>query len=56
MMIRLAVLNPAVGQAKASTLSQIGIIVSTMGAIIILKERKTKRQIIGIGIGLSSLC
>ena len=50
-MIRLAVLNPAVGQAKASTLSQMGIIVSTMGAIIILKERKTKRQIIGIGIG-----
>ncbi|MFR4252711.1 MAG: GRP family sugar transporter [Weissella confusa] len=49
-MIRLAVLNPAVGQAKASTLSQMGIIVSTMGAIIILKERKTKRQIIGIGI------
>ena len=50
-MIRLAVLNPAVGQAKASTLSQMGIIVSTLGAILILKERKTKTQIIGIAIG-----
>lgn len=50
-MIRLAVLNPAVGQAKASTLSQMGVIVSTLGAILILKERKTKAQIIGIAIG-----
>jgi glucose uptake protein len=36
--------NPDVGQATATTLSQTGIIVGTFGAIFILKEKKTKRQ------------
>lgn len=36
--------NPDVGQATATTLSQTGIIVGTFGAIFILGEHKTKRQ------------
>ncbi|MGL5301263.1 MAG: GRP family sugar transporter, partial [Weissella confusa] len=36
--------NPEVGQATATTLSQTGIIVGTFGAIFILGERKTTRQ------------
>lgn len=43
--------QPKVGVATSFTLSQMGIIISTFGGIIILGERKTKRQLIGIIIG-----
>ncbi|GHP14908.1 putative sugar uptake protein [Lentilactobacillus fungorum] len=40
--------NPAIGQATATTLSQLGIIVGTFGGIYILKERKTRDQMVKI--------
>ncbi|MFY4775620.1 GRP family sugar transporter [Metabacillus sp. RGM 3146] len=43
--------QPKVGVATSFTLSQMGIIIATFGGIIILGERKTKRQLIGIIIG-----
>ena len=43
-MIRLGCLEPCSWSRKASTLSQMGIIVSTLGAILILKERKQRRK------------
>jgi len=43
--------NPNVGQATASTLSQTSLIVGVFGAIYLLGEKKTKRQMIFIIIG-----
>ena len=43
--------NPNVGQAIAATLSQTGVIVGTFGAIFLLKEKKTPRQMVYIVIG-----
>lgn len=43
--------NPHVGQAIATTFSQLGVIVSTYGGIVILHERKTPRQMLDIVIG-----
>ena len=43
--------NPNIGQATASTLSQTGIIVGTFGAIYLLGEKKSKRQMVFIVIG-----
>ena len=43
--------NPNVGQAIAATLSQTGVIVGTFGAIFLLKEKKTPRQMVYIAIG-----
>ncbi len=43
--------NPNVGQAVATTLSQMGIIVGTFGGIYILGEKKTSRQMVFIIIG-----
>lgn len=44
--------QPRVGVATSFSLSQMGIVISTLGGIIILGERKTKRQLIGIIIGI----
>ncbi|MFP3919691.1 RhaT/GlcU family sugar-proton symporter [Lysinibacillus telephonicus] len=44
--------QPRVGVATSFSLSQMGIVISTLGGIIILGEKKTKRQIIGIIIGI----
>ncbi|MEH7558776.1 GRP family sugar transporter, partial [Priestia megaterium] len=44
--------QPKVGVATSFSLSQMGIIISTLGGIIILGEKKTKRQLIGIGVGI----
>ncbi|MBJ7988073.1 GRP family sugar transporter, partial [Bacillus cereus] len=38
--------------ATSFSLSQMGIIISTLGGILILGERKTKRQLIGIVVGI----
>ncbi|RAS82869.1 GRP family sugar transporter [Priestia endophytica] len=43
--------QPKVGVATSFSLSQMGIIISTFGGILILGEKKTKRQMIGIIIG-----
>ncbi|RLQ94198.1 GRP family sugar transporter [Falsibacillus albus] len=43
--------QPKVGVATSFTLSQMGIIIATFGGIIILGEKKTKKQLIGIIIG-----
>ncbi|KRN30822.1 GRP family sugar transporter [Weissella halotolerans] len=43
--------NPQVGQATATTLSQLGVLVGTFGGIYILGEKKTKRQMVYIVIG-----
>ncbi|KAB2492443.1 GRP family sugar transporter [Priestia endophytica] len=43
--------QPKVGVATSFSLSQMGIIISTFGGILILGEKKTKRQMIGIVIG-----
>ena len=43
--------NPNIGQATASTLSQTGIIVGTFGAIYLLGEKKSKRQMVFVVIG-----
>ncbi|MDM5214068.1 RhaT/GlcU family sugar-proton symporter [Peribacillus sp. NJ4] len=44
--------QPRVGVATSFSLSQMGIVISTIGGIVILREKKTKRQLIGIGIGI----
>jgi len=44
--------QPKVGVATSFSLSQMGIVISTIGGILILGERKTKRQLIGIAIGI----
>jgi glucose uptake protein len=44
--------NPNVGQAAASTLSQMGIIVGVFGGIYILGEKKTPRQMVFAVIGV----
>lgn len=43
--------QPKVGVATSFTLSQMGIIISTFGGILLLGEKKTKKQLIGIIIG-----
>lgn len=43
--------NPAIGQATATTLSQLGIVVGTFGGIYILHERKTRDQMVKIILG-----
>lgn len=44
--------QPRVGVATSFSLSQMGIIISTLGGILILGERKTKRQLTGIVVGI----
>ena len=44
--------QPRVGVATSFSLSQMGIVISTLGGIFILREKKTKRQLIGIVIGI----
>lgn len=43
--------NPHVGQAVATTFSQLGVVVSTYGGIVLLKEHKTKGQMLHIVAG-----
>ncbi|MFT8916845.1 MAG: GRP family sugar transporter [Oenococcus sp.] len=43
--------NPAIGQATATTLSQMGVIVGTFGGIYLLHEKKTPDQMVKIVIG-----
>ncbi|WP_219334581.1 GRP family sugar transporter, partial [Oenococcus oeni] len=43
--------NPAIGQATATTLSQMGVIVGTFGGIYLLHEKKTRDQMVKIVIG-----
>lgn len=45
--------QPRVGVATSFSLSQMGIVISTLGGIFILREKKTKRQLIAIGIGIA---
>jgi glucose uptake protein len=44
--------QPKVGVAISFSLSQLGIIISTLGGIVLLGEKKTKRQLIGIVTGI----
>ncbi|HGH7182872.1 TPA: RhaT/GlcU family sugar-proton symporter [Bacillus luti] len=44
--------QPRVGVATSFSLSQMGIVISTLGGIFILGEKKTKRQLNGIIIGI----
>lgn len=44
--------QPKVGVAISYSLSQTGVVISTLGGIFLLKEKKTKRQLIFIGIGI----
>ncbi|HHX7191433.1 RhaT/GlcU family sugar-proton symporter [Bacillus thuringiensis] len=44
--------QPRVGVATSFSLSQMGILISTLGGIFILGEKKTKRQFIAIVIGI----
>jgi glucose uptake protein len=44
--------QPKVGVATSFSLSQMGIVIATLGGIFILGERKTKRQLTGITIGI----
>ncbi|WP_350370991.1 GRP family sugar transporter (plasmid) [Bacillus cereus] len=44
--------QPRVGGATSFSLSQMGIVISTLGGIFILGEKKTKRQFIAIVIGI----
>ena len=44
--------QPRVGVATSFTLSQMGIVIATLGGVFILGEKKTKRQMIGIIIGI----
>ncbi|MCD8915793.1 GRP family sugar transporter [Staphylococcus simulans] len=44
--------QPKVGVATSFSFSQLLVIVSTLGGIFLLKERKDKRQLIGIGLGI----
>ncbi|OIM20600.1 glucose transporter [Oenococcus oeni] len=43
--------NPAIGQATATALSQMGVIVGTFGGIYLLHEKKTRDQMVKIVIG-----
>ncbi|AVI94850.1 putative sugar uptake protein [Oenococcus oeni] len=43
--------NPAIGQATATTLSQMGVIVGTFSGIYLLHEKKTRDQMVKIVIG-----
>ncbi|OAZ69431.1 putative glucose uptake protein [Bacillus siamensis] len=44
--------QPKVGVATSFSLSQMGIVVSTLGGIFLLGEKKSKRQLISISIGI----
>lgn len=44
--------QPKVGVATSFSFSQLLVIVSTLGGIFLLKERKDKRQLVGIGLGI----
>ncbi|MGP7819614.1 GRP family sugar transporter [Niallia sp. 01092] len=44
--------QPKVGVAISFSLSQTGVVISTLGGIFLLKEKKTKRQLVFIGIGI----
>ncbi|MFP7734977.1 RhaT/GlcU family sugar-proton symporter [Priestia aryabhattai] len=44
--------QPKVGVATSFSLSQMGIVISTLGGIFLLGEEKTKRQLISITIGI----
>ncbi|MGW9019058.1 GRP family sugar transporter [Priestia megaterium] len=44
--------QPKVGVATSFSLSQMGIVISTLGGIFLLGEKKTKRQLISIAIGI----
>lgn len=44
--------QPRVGVATSFSLSQMGIVISTLGGIFIIGEKKTKRQLIAIFIGI----
>ncbi|MBV6684291.1 RhaT/GlcU family sugar-proton symporter [Rossellomorea marisflavi] len=44
--------QPKVGVATSFSLSQMGIVISTLGGIFLLGEKKTKRQMVGIIIGI----
>ncbi|WKX23959.1 GRP family sugar transporter [Bifidobacterium animalis] len=50
-LIFISAANPNVGQAIATTFSQLGVLVSTFGGIVILKEHKTRHQMICILFG-----
>jgi glucose uptake protein len=45
--------QPRVGVATSYSLSQMGVVVATLGGIFILKEKKTKIQLICIAIGIT---
>ncbi len=47
----IACASPSAGQAVATTLSQLGVIVATFGGIVVLHERKTARQMRFIVLG-----
>lgn len=44
--------QPRVGVATSFSLSQMGVVISTLGGILILHEKKTKRQYIWVSIGI----
>jgi len=44
--------QPRVGVATSFSLSQMGIVIATLGGIFILGEKKTKKQFIAIIIGI----
>lgn len=44
--------QPKVGVAISYSLSQTGVVISTLGGIFLLGEKKTKRQLVMIGIGI----
>ncbi|SFC72658.1 glucose uptake protein [Bacillus sp. OV322] len=44
--------QPKVGVATSFSLSQMGIVISTLGGIFLLGEKKTKRQLINIALGI----
>ncbi|GLI85628.1 MULTISPECIES: RhaT/GlcU family sugar-proton symporter [Rossellomorea] len=44
--------QPKVGVATSFSLSQMGIVISTLGGIFLLGEKKTKRQMVGIIFGI----
>lgn len=48
----ISIANPVLGQAVASTLSQLGFIVGALGGIFILHEAKTKKQLNFVALGI----
>lgn len=44
--------QPRVGVATSFSLSQMGVVISTLGGILILHEKKTKRQYVWVSIGI----